>query len=192
LELKLDPTPSWSPKLIEELNETDSVRVIDLKGQYKKGPFRGTEAEPAFYRRVAEGFPDAWIEDPDLDGDMAQALQGHMHRVTWDAPICSLSDIVTLPVEPRAINMKPSRFGRVAELLRVYAYLDARGIAAYGGGQFELGPGRGQIQALASLFHPDAPNDVAPTGFNAPGPRPGLPASPLPPSIAKRGFGWIG
>ena len=37
------------------------------------------------------------------------------------------------------------------------------GAGAYGGGQFELGPGRGQIQHLASLFHPDAPNDVAPT-----------------------------
>ena len=35
----------------------------------------------------------------------------------------------------------------------------------YGGGQFELGPGRGQIQYLASVFHPDGPNDVAPTGF---------------------------
>ena len=30
------------------------------------------------------------------------------------------------------------------------------GIALYGGGQFELGIGRGQIQLLASLFHPDA------------------------------------
>ena len=37
----------------------------------------------------------------------------------------------------------------------------------YGGGQFEIGPGRGQIQVLASLFHPDAPNDVAPGGFNS-------------------------
>ena len=46
-----------------------------------------------------------------------------------------------------------------------YDYLAERGIGAYGGGQFELGPGRGQIQYLASLFHPDTPNDVAPAGF---------------------------
>ncbi len=32
----------------------------------------------------------------------------------------------------------------------------------YGGGMGELGVGRGQIELLAALFHPDAPNDVAP------------------------------
>ena len=35
-------------------------------------------------------------------------------------------------------------------------------MGAYGGGQYELGVGRGQIQCLAALFHPDAPNDIAP------------------------------
>ena len=33
----------------------------------------------------------------------------------------------------------------------------------YGGGQFELGHGREQIQRLASLFYADGPNDVAPS-----------------------------
>ena len=32
----------------------------------------------------------------------------------------------------------------------------------YGGGMGELGVGRGQIELLAALFHPEAPNDVAP------------------------------
>ena len=58
----------------------------------------------------------------------------------------------------------------------------------YGGGQFELGPGRGQIQHLASLFHPDAPNDVAPKEYNEGGPRPGLPQSPLPAASREPGF----
>jgi len=49
----------------------------------------------------------------------------------------------------------------------------------YGGGQFELGPGRPQIQALASLFYADSPNDVAPSEYNVGGPRAGLPRSPL-------------
>ena len=49
----------------------------------------------------------------------------------------------------------------------------------YGGGQFELGPGRGQIQLLASLYHPDTPNDVSPSGFHVADPPPGLPESPL-------------
>ena len=47
----------------------------------------------------------------------------------------------------------------------------------------ELGVGRGQIELLAALFHPDAPNDVAPSAFNAPELPDGLPSSPL---IARR------
>ncbi|HEY6031455.1 MAG TPA: hypothetical protein VIU44_12875, partial [Gaiellaceae bacterium] len=62
------------------------------------------------------------------------------------------------------------------------------GIALYGGGQFELGPGRGQIQYLASLFSADGPNDVAPSAFNEPTPRAGLPPSPLQPAPAPAGF----
>jgi hypothetical protein len=60
----------------------------------------------------------------------------------------------------------------------------------YGGGQFELGPGRGQIQYLASLYHPDGPNDVSPTGFHVHEPPPGLPASPLPVAASATGFRW--
>jgi hypothetical protein len=51
----------------------------------------------------------------------------------------------------------------------------------YGGGQFELGPGRRQIQRLASVFYADGPNDVAPSEYNEAPARPGLPQSPLPP-----------
>jgi hypothetical protein len=51
----------------------------------------------------------------------------------------------------------------------------------YGGGQFELGPGRLQIQKLASVFYADGPNDVAPSEYNEGPARPGLAASPLPP-----------
>jgi hypothetical protein len=58
----------------------------------------------------------------------------------------------------------------------------------YGGGQFELGPGRGQIQLLASIFHPDGSNDVAPGGYNAVEPAPGLEESPLDPQPEPAGF----
>jgi hypothetical protein len=57
----------------------------------------------------------------------------------------------------------------------------------YGGGQFELGPGRAQIQMLASLFYADGPNDVAPADYNVGDPRPGLPQSPL---ATPRGVGF--
>jgi len=69
-----------------------------------------------------------------------------------------------------------------------YDHLAANGTGAYGGGQFELGPDRGQIQYLAALFHPFAPNDVAPGGFHHL--TPGLPASPLPPPPSEPRFRW--
>jgi len=55
----------------------------------------------------------------------------------------------------------------------------------YGGGQFELGPGRAHIQRLASLFYADAPNDVAPGDYNVGEPRPALPQSPLDVAIVR-------
>jgi hypothetical protein len=52
----------------------------------------------------------------------------------------------------------------------------------YNGGMGELGVGRGQAQLLASLFHPSAPNDIAPSGYNLKDPPPDLPPSPLDPT----------
>ena len=41
----------------------------------------------------------------------------------------------------------------------------------------ERGIARGQIELLAMLFHPDTPNDVAPSLFNEPEPAAGLPSA---------------
>jgi hypothetical protein len=79
----------------------------------------------------------------------------------------------------------------VKALFEAYEHCFAKRIAIYGGGQFELGPGRGQIQYLASLFRPDTPNDVAPAAYNF-DPKPGLPTSPLQPAPSKTGFRWEG
>ena len=49
---------------------------------------------------------------------------------------------------------------------------------------FEQGPGRGQLQYLASLFHPDAPNDIAPPEYNSQVIPPDLPHAPLTPEPA--------
>jgi hypothetical protein len=100
----------------------------------------------------------------------------------------SFEDVEALPYPPRCLNSKPSRFGTLERLFTFYARCEAAGIALYGGGQFELGPGRGQIQLLASLYHPDGPNDTAPAGYNAPEPVPGLETSPLEPHPAATGF----
>lgn len=185
---KLDPTSGWDEELVSELAALGAVDCLDLKGAYRDTVV-DQPADPALYRLVAEAFPQAWIEDPDLDdAEAAAVLAPHRERITWDAVIHSVSDIMSLPFPPRALNCKPSRFGSVQALLAVYDHCAERGIALYGGGQFELGPGRGQIQYLAALFHPDAPNDVAPAGYNDPAPGPGLPQSPLEPVPAPAGF----
>ena len=101
-----------------------------------------------------------------------------------------MADIESLPFPPRTINIKPSRFGSIEALCDTYDYLEEQGIGAYGGGQFELGVGRVQNQYLASLFHPGAPNDLAPTAYNENELRPGLPESPLAPAPAAIGFDW--
>ena len=72
-------------------------------------------------------------------------LEPHRDRVTWDANIHSIADIEGLPFAPRMVNLKPSRLGGIKPLFDAYDYTAERGIGAYGGGQFELGVGRGQI-----------------------------------------------
>jgi L-alanine-DL-glutamate epimerase-like enolase superfamily enzyme len=189
LRFKLDPTTSWEEPLIAELVETGAVDSVDFKGFYS-GTIVDQPADPALYRRVVEAFPEAWIEDPALTPQTEPVLAAHRERFSWDAPIHSIEDIESLPYPPRMVNIKPSRLGGLRSLLDAYDYCAERGIGNYGGGQFELGVGRGQNQYLASLFHADAPNDVAPTGFNRPRPAPGLPSSPLPPAPSEWGFRW--
>jgi hypothetical protein len=188
LRFKLDATPDWDQALIDGLIETGAVDSIDFKGTYKGTPV-DTDTDPDFYRRIAEAFPDAWLEDPDLEPDAArEALRPFEDRITWDAPIHSVDDILAAPVLPRTVNLKPSRFGSVRALFEGYDFCEQRGMGAYGGGQYELGPGRGQIQYLAALFHADAPNDIAPAGYDAIDPEPGLPESPLTPDPEPTGF----
>jgi hypothetical protein len=191
LRFKLDPTSDWTGGLVRELAALGAVDTLDLKGAYKGTPV-DQAGDPALYRLVAEAFPTAWIEDPDLNEHTDPVLERYRDRITWDAPIHSAADIDGLPFPPRTINFKPSRFGSVQRLFEGYDYCAERGVAIYGGGQWELGPGRGQIQYLASLFHPDTPNDVAPAAFNIHrnNPPDGLPTSPLPPQPSETGFRW--
>ncbi|MDQ6750054.1 MAG: hypothetical protein M3Z33_04795 [Actinomycetota bacterium] len=185
---KLDPTNAWTEELVAELAATGAVDSLDLKGHYRGTPV-DVDTDPELYRIVAEGFPDAWIEDPDLSVPEADAvLEPHRNRITWDAPIHSIADIEALPFPPRMVNVKPSRFGSLEALCAGYDYCAQHGIDAYGGGQSELGVGRDQIQYLAAIFHPGTPNDTAPKEFNLPSPPDGLPESPLELPIAAAGL----
>ncbi|MGZ4359808.1 MAG: hypothetical protein ACXVZW_08505 [Gaiellaceae bacterium] len=191
LGLKLDATSSWSEELIAGLAATGAVEVVDLKGLYQ-GTVVDQPADAALYRRVAEGLPDALLEDPALTSETAAALEGHEARISWDEPIHSVADIIALPSQPAAINIKPARFGSLASLLETYEWCEEHAIPTYGGGSFELGPGRDQIQYLASLFSPTSPNDVAPSVYNQPELPDDLPPSPLEPRPRISGFSWDG
>src|SRR5712691_11095793 len=135
LEFKLDVDGHWDNALMQRLAATDRVRVLDLKAYYR-GTSVDLAPDPELYRAVAESFPQAVIEDPWLEDG-------------WR--------------EPRWLNMKPSRFGTIRGLVECIEACEERSIRMYGGGQFELGPGRRQIQRLAGIFYADGPNDVAPS-----------------------------
>jgi hypothetical protein len=190
LRFKLDPTTSWTPELISELVDTRAVDSVDFKSFYR-GTVVDQPPDPVLYGRVIDAFPDAWLEDPDVvTAETAAVLSDAHDRITWDAPIHSIADIESLPFPPKMVNIKPSRIGGLGRLCDTYDYCAGRGIGAYGGGQFELGPGRGQAQYLASLFHHDTPNDLAPAPYNVDDPPPGLPSSPLVPAASPAGFRW--
>jgi hypothetical protein len=189
LRFKLDPVNDWTDELIAELVETGAVDSLDLKGFYK-GTVVDVETDPELYAKLFAAFPEAWIEDPDVTDETRPLLEPIRDRLTWDAPIHSIADVEALPWPPRMVNVKPSRVGGLRQLCETYDYCFEHGIGAYGGGQWELGAGRGQIQVLASLFHPDTPNDTAPRGYNEAEPPEGLPASPLEPQLTATGFRW--
>jgi L-alanine-DL-glutamate epimerase-like enolase superfamily enzyme len=189
LRFKLDPTPAWTEELIHELRDMGVVDSLDLKGHYT-GTVVDNPPDAQQYKLLAETFPDAWLEDPAITDETDPVLEPYRDRITWDAPIHSIEDIEALPFAPKMVNIKPSRFGGLRELFGAYDYCDQRGIRAYGGGQYEIDVGRGHIQYLASLFHPDTPNDVAPIPYHAPDPGDDLEPSPLKPRITPTGFRW--
>ena len=189
LGFKLDPENDWTPELIAELKGLAPVHVLDLKGHYRGTPV-DVETDVELYRAVADAFPEAYLEDPDVNDETRALLEPLADRVTWDAPLHSLADITSLEWTPKAINSKPSRFGSIEEVLSIYEHCEREEIAIYGGGQGEVEVGRGQIQYLGSLFHHDTPNDTAPSGFNDPAVPSGLPTPPMDPVPSETGFRW--
>jgi L-alanine-DL-glutamate epimerase-like enolase superfamily enzyme len=184
LRFKLDAQPSWSASLIAEVAATNAVDVIDFKGRY------GIEVEDeaalvAMYREVVARFPDAILEDPHDLPEVTELLEPHAARISFDAPIATAADITTT-----IVNVKPSRIGSVRALLDIYDHCEQAGVRMYGGGMGERDVARGQIELLASLFHPDSTNDVAPSAYNMADLPAELPQSPLVPGAPAPGFRW--
>src|SRR5436190_4750656 len=178
VELKVDAGASWGRSDFERLAALGVVRVVDIKGQYGSDYPQGDRDEAGLVAMAAEILPDAIIEDPSTESHMLPAIAAADGRISFDAPVHAVADLAALPPF-KHLNVKPSRFGTVERLCACPDHCRREGIAMYAGGQFELGVGRAQIQALASLFYPNGPNDCAPGGYNAPEPAVGLPVSPL-------------
>ena len=200
LEFKLDPTPEWDEGLMRDIAATGRVRALDFKSFYTGSPV-DNPPDPVQYGLVSELFPDAVLEDPALEGPAREVLRGQEGRFSFDAPIHSWADVEAVRervaaacspkcdwIELRHLNIKPSRFGSLSALLYCVGRARAAGMVLYGGGQFELGIGRDQIQALASLLYPAGPNDVAPREYHGEA-HAEVPRSPLTP-LAHQGAGF--
>ncbi|MEI7760688.1 MAG: hypothetical protein WCJ67_07950 [Thermoleophilia bacterium] len=186
LSFKLDVTSGWTEAVASTIAASGAVATLDLKGT-SPGSSVYLEPDPALYERVSRLFPTVWLEDPGLTPATARVLAAHRARIAWDEPVGSVDDV---PVEAGAVNVKPARIGSIQGVLSLLEHCARCAIPVYGGGQSEIGPGRGQAQILASLFYPTAPNDLAPPGYNDAGPGTKLPPSPLAPVAGVTGFRW--
>jgi len=222
LEFKLDPTPEWDLDQMRRIAATGRVRVLDFKSFYTGSPvdnppdpvqyrdvagafpgavledpalegpardaLRGQETRFSFdapvhsWRDVEELSARVWETAPPPVGAAGPASGGRGAAAVRGeaAPVL------------RHLNIKPSRFGSLRALLDCIACAQAAGTELYGGGQFELAVGRDHIQALASLFYPGGPNDVAPREYHgaAHGDVPRSPLVPVAGLEAAPGFGF--
>lgn len=200
LRFKLDVSMAWSEQLLRDLAaHAGAIAAVDFKALYS-GDWIDNDYPPAMYERVARDLPDALLEDARLDADSGDALDEHgLVRLTWDYPITEPGDVPGLAgstasfsdLRPCAINIKPSRFGSIERLLQTIDTCDRERIPCYAGGQFELGIGRTQVQSIASICFPSAPNDCAPVAFHGASPDDqSLPFGPVVPPVGVAGFGW--
>ena len=189
LRFKLDARPSWSPSLIAEVAATGAVEVIDFKGRYgipvedeagaagdvPTGPRR---ASPTRSSRTLTTCP------------MSPRCSSRTRRASRSTRRSRPPPTSTAPFGARIINVKPSRIGSVRALLDVYEHCEPTACACTAAGWASSGSARGQIELLAALFHPDGPNDVAPSAYNLTDLPAGLPESPLTPPTGMTGFRW--
>lgn len=183
---KLDVEPSWTQEIMDRIAAVEGVATIDFKGQYGI-PVADEDALLAMYERTVATFTDVIFEDPHDLPAVREILAPVAERVSYDGPITTVESLEATVFPARIVNIKPCRVGRLPELSRLYEHCAAVGLRTYNGGMGELGVGRGQAQLLAAMFHPDEPNDIAPTDYNLEDIPADLPASPLDPS-PDRGF----
>jgi L-alanine-DL-glutamate epimerase-like enolase superfamily enzyme len=148
--LKVDVDGACSDAAYGALAALGRVAVLDFK----------LSGDLADHARAHRAVPGALLEDPRLAAAPWPAEVAD--HVSFDAPVVAAAALARLPIRPAAVNVKPARMGGVFEALACIARCTASGITVYLGGMFETGVGRTQLRALAALFAPDGPNDIAP------------------------------
>ena len=126
--------------------------------------------------------PDAILEDPHDLPAAREAIAPHSDRVSYDALITEADDLDKTPVNPIrvSVNIKPCRTGSLRRRSR--STRAARPTACSCTAADGRARGRARADpAFASIFHPDGPNDVAPSPFNGPAPGRGLADEPKAP-----------
>ena len=148
------------------------------------------DALATMYGHVIATFPDAILEDPHDLPAVREAIAPHADRVSYDAPITQVDDLDDDAGQPdRAVNVKPCRTGSLRRAARALRALRGRRASRCTAAGWASSASRAaRSSCSASLFHPDGPNDVAPSSFNGPDPPEGLPTSPLPPRPEATGF----
>jgi O-succinylbenzoate synthase len=183
LQLKLDASPRWTDALLRELGRSGAVEVVDFKGA------PGDPEHLELLERVLEHLPGVLLEDPPAGAEAETILERAAASVALDAGMLTPADLERAGPRVVAVSAKPARVGSLGAHLALVEAALARGLRVHGGGRFELGVGRRQLQALAALLHPDAPNDLAPVEHHAREGAGPLPASPLAVSVGVPGFG---
>ncbi len=184
------PPVDWDDALVEALAATGAVDSVDFKGHYT-GTVVDAPPDPALYRaRAARAARGVDRGPPRRPRDHAPARAAPRPRQLGRAdPLRRRHPRPAVPAaDGQCQAVAPGPAARAVGRLRRTAR--PTGSACTAAASSSSGRARGQIQYLASLFHPDGPNDVAPGGFNDPEPSDGLPTSPLPPQPSRVGFRW--
>lgn len=156
--IKIDvPVEGWPPSTWRILADTRRIVVLDFK--------RGADLDQV--RLAHAAIPEAWLEDPPVEAVTLDPRGGWLERVALDGYVLAAVDLDDPEIPPAAVNVKAPRVGGWIEALRCLEECRRRGLHAYVGGMFEVDAGRRQARVLASVFTPDAWNDLAPISVGA-------------------------
>ena len=166
LRFKLDGTPDWPGELIEQLVETGAIASIDFKGAYKGTPV-DVDTDPALLPPHRRGAPGRLARGPRPHrprGRRRARAAPRPHHLGRADPLRRRHRGARVPAARRSTSSRraSARSRRCSPATTTATRTGSRCTAA---GRSELGVGRGQIQLLASLFHPDGVNDIAPVGL---------------------------